>query len=117
MPQLSTWNLDPTRLLTRRELAAVLADLTPRAQRSANTQRSLVIVRLACCCGLRVNPSFWKSLTAELGLVDYLDCRTSLTGKRCPHRAYPMPRCCVIVSGYNRAAQTALLSCSSNVCG
>jgi integrase/recombinase XerC len=55
MPQLSTWNLDPTRLLTRRELAAVLADLTPRAQRSANTQRNLVIVRLACCCGLRVS--------------------------------------------------------------
>src|SRR5215470_7362580 len=55
MPQLSTWNLDPTRLLTRRELAAVLGDLTPRAQRSANTQRNLVIVRLACCCGLRVS--------------------------------------------------------------
>ena len=46
MPQL--WNLDPTRLLTRRELAAVLADLTPQAPRSANTQRNLVIVRLAC---------------------------------------------------------------------
>jgi integrase len=55
MPQLSTWNLDPTRLLTRRELAAVLADLTPRAQRSANTQRNLVIVLLVCCCGLRVS--------------------------------------------------------------
>jgi integrase len=55
MPQLSTWNLAPTRLLTRRELAAVLADLTPRAQRSANTQRNLVIVRLAFCCGLRVS--------------------------------------------------------------
>jgi integrase len=55
MPQLSTWNLDPTRLLTRRELAAVLADLAPRAQRSANMQRNLVIVRLACCCGLRVS--------------------------------------------------------------
>src|SRR5271167_3199156 len=55
MPQLSTWNLDPTRLLTRRELASVLADLLPRAQCSANTQRNLVIVRLACCCGLRVS--------------------------------------------------------------
>ena len=54
MPQLSTWNLDPTRLLTRRELATVLADLMPRYLRSANTQRNLVIVRLACCCGLRV---------------------------------------------------------------
>jgi hypothetical protein len=44
MPPLSTWNLNLTRLLTRRELAAVLADLMPRAQRSANTQRNLVIV-------------------------------------------------------------------------
>jgi hypothetical protein len=55
MPALSTWNLDQTRLLTRRELAAVLADLAPRAALSANIQRNLVIVRLACCCGLRVS--------------------------------------------------------------
>jgi integrase/recombinase XerD len=55
MPGLSTWNLDQTRLLTRRELAAVLADLAPRAARSANVHRNLVIVRLACCCGLRVS--------------------------------------------------------------
>src|SRR4029077_9223551 len=55
MPALSTWNLDQTRLLTRRELAAVLDDLAPRAARSANVQRNLVIVRLACCCGLRVS--------------------------------------------------------------
>jgi integrase/recombinase XerD len=55
MPALSTWNLDQTRLLTRRELAAVLADLAPRAARSANVHRNLVIVRLACCCGLRVS--------------------------------------------------------------
>ena len=46
------WNLDPTRILTRRELAAVLAD---GARQSANAQRNLVIVRLACCCGLRVS--------------------------------------------------------------
>jgi integrase/recombinase XerD len=55
MPALSTWNLDQTRLLTRRELATVLADLAPRAARSANVHRNLVIVRLACCCGLRVS--------------------------------------------------------------
>jgi len=54
MPALSTWNLDPTRILTRRELTTVLADLTARATR-ANTQRNLIIVRLACCCGLRVS--------------------------------------------------------------
>jgi hypothetical protein len=55
MPALSTWNLDQPRLLTRRELAAVLADRAPRAARSANVHRNLVIVRLACCCGLRVS--------------------------------------------------------------
>jgi integrase/recombinase XerD len=49
------WNLDPTRILTRRELAAVLADLKGKSSRSANSQRNLVIVRLACCCGLRVS--------------------------------------------------------------
>jgi hypothetical protein len=47
MPALSTWNLDQTRLLTRRELAAVLADLAQRAARSANVHRNLVIVSLA----------------------------------------------------------------------
>jgi len=55
MPALSTWNLDPTRILTRRELTTVLADLSARAARYANSQRNLIIVRLACCCGLRVS--------------------------------------------------------------
>jgi integrase len=47
--------VDPTRLLTRRELATVLADVTEDAHRFANSRRNLVIVRLACCCGLRVS--------------------------------------------------------------
>jgi integrase/recombinase XerD len=55
MPALSTWNLDPTKLLTRRELAAVLDDLAQKASHSANSHRNLVVVRLACCCGLRVS--------------------------------------------------------------
>jgi hypothetical protein len=38
MPALSPWNLGPTRLLTRRELAAVLTGLAPRAGRFPNTQ-------------------------------------------------------------------------------
>jgi integrase len=42
MPTLSTWNLDPTRILTRREL-------------STNVRRNLIIVRLGRCCGLRVS--------------------------------------------------------------
>jgi integrase/recombinase XerD len=49
------WQVDPTKVLTRRELAAVLADQQAMARRSANARRNLVIVRLACCCGLRVS--------------------------------------------------------------
>ena len=47
--------VDPTKILSRRELAAVLADITKRAPRSANTWMNLILVRLACCCGLRVS--------------------------------------------------------------
>ena len=43
-----------SRVLTRRELATVMADLK-RASRYANARRNLVIVRLACCCGLRAS--------------------------------------------------------------
>src|SRR5450755_1060556 len=49
-----TWALDPTRILTRRELTAVLAD-AKKTVRFANSRRNLVVVRLACCCGLRVS--------------------------------------------------------------
>jgi integrase/recombinase XerD len=49
------WQVDQTKVLTRRELAAVLADQQAMARRSANARRNLVIVRLACCCGLRVS--------------------------------------------------------------
>ena len=44
---------DPTKILTRRELTAVLADLRRKAPRSPNTRLNLVIFRLATCCGLR----------------------------------------------------------------
>jgi integrase/recombinase XerD len=47
--------IDPTRILTRGELATVLADVKRMAPRSANARRNLIIVRLACCCGLRVS--------------------------------------------------------------
>ena len=46
---------DPVKILTRRELAAVLTDLKRKALRSRNTQLNLVIFRLACCCGLRAS--------------------------------------------------------------
>src|SRR5262249_36771943 len=55
MPAIAPWNLDSTRLLTRRELATVLADLATRAPRSARDRRNRVTFRLASCCVLRVS--------------------------------------------------------------
>jgi integrase/recombinase XerC len=55
MPAITPWNLDPTRLLSRRELATILTDLAARARRSVNDRRNRIVVRLACCCGLRVS--------------------------------------------------------------
>jgi integrase len=46
---------DATKILTRREIAAVLADLKRKAQRSPGTRLNLVLFRLACCCGLRAS--------------------------------------------------------------
>jgi hypothetical protein len=47
--------VDATKMLTHRELAAVLADLAAKTPRSRNTRMNLILVRLACCCcGLRV---------------------------------------------------------------
>ena len=47
--------IDATKILTRRELAQVLNDLKRKAPRSGNTWQNLILVRLACCCGLRVS--------------------------------------------------------------
>lgn len=47
-------DLDRTRILTRGEIAAVLADLH-RKRRSPQTRQNAVIFRLATCCGLRVS--------------------------------------------------------------
>jgi integrase/recombinase XerD len=47
--------VDATKILSRRELAAVLAGLHHKAPRSANTWLNLILVRLSCCCGLRVS--------------------------------------------------------------
>ena len=51
----STWHIDSTCILSRRELAAVLADAKAKATKSANAWRNLIVFRLACCCGLRVS--------------------------------------------------------------
>lgn len=55
---------DPTKILTRGELAAVLADLRRKAPRSKNTRLNLIVFRLATCCGLRA------SEIAQLQLAD-----------------------------------------------
>jgi site-specific recombinase XerD len=49
------WKIDTSKILTRREIALVLADLKRRARRSANSHQNLVIFRLATCCGLRAS--------------------------------------------------------------
>jgi integrase len=46
---------DVTKILTRREIAGVLADLKRKAPRSPGTRLNLVLFRLACCCGLRAS--------------------------------------------------------------
>jgi integrase len=60
---------DPTKILTRRELATVLADLRRKAPRSKNTRLNLVIFRLAACCGLRAS---------EIAMLQVADVRTEL---------------------------------------
>ncbi|HEY4313612.1 MAG TPA: hypothetical protein VGN12_29435, partial [Pirellulales bacterium] len=47
--------LDPTKILTRRELGTVLAELARKAPRSRSTRLNLVVFRLAACCGLRAS--------------------------------------------------------------
>jgi integrase len=49
------FSADVTKILTRREMQAVLADLKRKAPRSKNTRLNLVIFRLAACCGLRAS--------------------------------------------------------------
>jgi integrase/recombinase XerD len=44
---------DPTKILSRREIATVLQDLKRKANRSASTRLNLIVFRLATCCGLR----------------------------------------------------------------
>jgi integrase len=53
---MSTWigPLDRTRILSRSEIAGVIADLK-RRRRSVNTRQNLIVFRLSACCGLRVS--------------------------------------------------------------
>ena len=52
---MTSWTVSRDRILTATEIKAVLADLTRKARRSPLTRRSLIIFRLACCCGLRAS--------------------------------------------------------------
>jgi integrase len=61
--------IDVTKILSRRELAAVLNDLKRKAPRSKNTRMNLVLFRLACCCGLRAS---------EIAKLQVGDVRTEL---------------------------------------
>ena len=47
--------LDATKVLTRKELRTVLAELQRKAPRSPNTWLNLIVFRLATCCGLRAS--------------------------------------------------------------
>jgi integrase len=58
--------VDASKILTRRELAVALADLASKAPRSRNTRMNLILVRLACCCGLRVSEIAGLRLSRQL---------------------------------------------------
>ncbi len=46
--------MDATKIITRQEIAGILADLVRRSKRSDLSRRNMIIFRLSCCCGLRV---------------------------------------------------------------
>src|SRR5262245_16334681 len=79
---LSTWSVDPVKILTRRELAALLAD---HPSRSVSRRMNRVILRLACCCGLRVS---------EIGALRLADGRTCASGPTAPRARRPAPFRC-----------------------
>lgn len=50
-----TRTADPTKILFRGEIVAVLQDLRRKAKRSPSTRLNLIVFRLATCCGLRAS--------------------------------------------------------------
>lgn len=73
---MNAMSVDQTRILTRSEIAAVLADLH-RKRRSVNTRQNAVVFRLSTCCGLRVSEIVGLSMA-----------NVKLAGKR-PHIHVP----------------------------
>ncbi len=51
----SKWSVPDSKILKRSEIATVLGELHRKSARSVNTRQSLIVFRLACCCGLRVS--------------------------------------------------------------
>lgn len=47
--------VNATQILSRRELSLVLTDLEQRSRSSAPARLNLILLRLACCCGLRAS--------------------------------------------------------------
>jgi len=50
-----TRSADPTKILFRSEITAILRDLQRKGKRSPSTRLNLIVFRLATCCGLRAS--------------------------------------------------------------
>jgi len=55
MTAAAAMKIDASRILTRSEIKAVIADLKRKGKRSVNSRMNLVVFRLAVCCGLRAS--------------------------------------------------------------
>jgi len=79
--------IDSIKILTRSEIAAVVADLK-RKRRSRNSRQNLVVFRLATCCGLRVS----EVVGLNLGNVKvgsgrpYIEVPASIAKRKKPRR-------------------------------
>jgi integrase len=51
----TSWAVDPVKVLTRRELATVLASLNGKAAKLPQARMNRTVLRLACFAGLRVS--------------------------------------------------------------
>ena len=85
---MSPWTVDQTRILSRTEIALVLADLHRRARRSRNSKQNLTVFRLATCCGLRASEiANLKVGNVHVGIDrPYLDLPKRITKGRKPRR-------------------------------
>jgi len=71
---------DATRFLCKEEVLRVLQDLKRRAKHGRTAQATLIIFRLACCCGLR---------------------RGEISGLKCADLVLAGPRPCIIIRKEN----------------